>query len=63
MKNTESGGGEKPSCQQQCNQTNPNGQASTMAGTTQKFEPKEMSFATNMAIDPTSSLGHRKFEK
>ena len=44
---------------------NPNGQRGTMAGTTGNFTPPnaEMTSTKNIQIDPTSDLGHRRFDK
>jgi len=51
-----------PSTSTQQSATNPNGQKSSMAGTTQVFEPKGMCWTPCVAIDPTSSLGGKQFE-
>lgn len=44
---------------------NPNGQRGTMAGTTGNFTPPnaELNSSKNIQIDPTSDLGHRRFDK
>lgn len=54
-----------PSTKTNMNAQNPNGQRSTMAGTTGNFTPphSELTPTKNIQIDPTSDLGHRRFDK
>lgn len=54
-----------PSTVVQQNATNPMGQRHTMAGTTGNFTPpnSELNNTKNIQIDPTSSLGAKRFEK
>ena len=52
-------------CKVQQNAINPNGQRSTMAGTTGTFSPphSELNATKNIQIDPTSNLGAKRFDK
>jgi hypothetical protein len=52
-------------CKVQQNAINPNGQRSTMAGTTGVFNPpnSEMHTTKNIQIDPTSNLGAKRLDK
>lgn len=51
-----------PSTSTQQSAVNPNGQKSSMSGTTQVFTPPGMCWTPCVAIDPTGSQGAKQFE-